>query len=70
MLSNEERYILLDRIARLEKALKEEILQHEEDVHELEMELGICEFYHNLRQQKVKNHVKEVSANDLEFYVD
>lgn len=70
MLSTEERYILLDRIDRLEKALKQEILDHQEDVHELEMELGLCEYYHELRQRKVKDHLKEVSANDLMFYTD
>ena len=36
MISNDERFILLDRIDRLEKALREEILQHQKDVHELE----------------------------------
>ena len=68
MLNTEERYILLDRIERLEKALKEEILQHQEEVYELEMQLGIAEYYHNLRQEKRKNHLSEVSANDLMFY--
>lgn len=68
MLTTDERYILLDRIERLENALKEEILQHQEEVHELEMELGLAEYYHNLRQQKVKNHLKEVSANNLMYY--
>lgn len=68
MLSNDERYILLDRIDRLEKALKQEILDHQKDVHELKMELGLCEYYHELRQRKVKKHLKEVSANDLMYY--
>ncbi len=67
MLSTDERYILLDRIDRLEKALKEQILQHEEAVHELEMELGLCEYYNNLRQEK---RLKEVSSSELMFYDD
>lgn len=66
MLATEERYILLDRIDRLEKALKQEILDHQEDVHELEMELGICEYYHELRHRKAR--LKEVNANDLMYY--
>lgn len=68
MLSTDERYILLDRIDRLEKALKQEILDHQEEVHDLLLEIELYEYYHQLRQQKPKNHSKEVSANNLMFY--
>lgn len=68
MLTTDERYILLDRIDRLEKALKQEILDHQEEVHDLLMEIELYEYYHDLRQQKVNNHLKEVSANKLMFY--
>lgn len=68
MLSTDERYILLDRIDRLEKALKQEILDHQEEVHDLLMEIELYEYYHDLRQQKSKKHLKEVSANELLFY--
>lgn len=68
MLSSDERYILLDRIDRLEKALKQEILDHQEEVNDLLMEIELYEYYHELRQRKAKNHLKEVSANELLYY--
>lgn len=68
MLTTDERYILLDRIDRLEKALKQEILDHQEEVDDLLMEIELYEYYHELRQQKPKNNLKEVSANKLMFY--
>ncbi len=68
MISNDERYILLDRIDRLEKALKQEILDHQEEVDELLMEIELNEYYYKLRQQKTKKHLKEVTANNLMFY--
>lgn len=68
MLTTDERYILLERIDRLEKALKQEILDHQEEVHDLLMEIELYEYYHVLRQQKATNHLKEVSANQLMFY--
>lgn len=67
-METEERYILLDRIDRLEKALKQEILDHQEEVHDLLLEIELYEYYHELRQQKPKKHLKEVSANNLMFY--
>ena len=70
MLPNEERYILLDRIERLENCLKETILDYEEELHELNQLLELAEYYHDLKYRPVKNHLKEVSSSELEFYAD
>ena len=69
-MENEERYILLDRIERLENCLKETILDYEEQLHELNQLLELAEYYNDLKYRPVKNHLKEVTANQLEFYSD
>ena len=69
-MENEERYILLDRIERLENCLKETILDYEEQLHELNQLLELSEYYNDLKYRPVKNHLKEVTANQLEFYSD